>query len=68
VVKGEARQIAGRLIEEGMCVPEVAEASGVKANPLHRAIRAGRLPDDFKPYLVGKLEALGHTVTLAPAA
>jgi transposase len=44
VLQGEARQIAERLIEEGMSVPEVAEASGVKANTLHKAIRAGRLP------------------------
>jgi hypothetical protein len=32
------------LIEEGRSVPEVAQASGVKANTLHKAIRAGRLP------------------------
>lgn len=44
VLKGEARQTAERLIEEGRSVPEVAEASGVKANTLHKAIRAGRLP------------------------
>jgi hypothetical protein len=44
VLQGEARQIAERLILEGRSVPEVAEASGVKANTLHKAIRAGRLP------------------------
>jgi len=43
-LKGEARQIVERLIEEGGSVPEVAQASGVKANTLHKAIRAGRLP------------------------
>jgi transposase len=44
VLKGEARQIAERLITEGGSVPEAAQASGVKANTLHKAIRAGRLP------------------------
>jgi transposase len=44
VLKGEARQIAERLIAEGRSVPEAAQASGVKANTLHKAIRAGRLP------------------------
>ena len=44
VLKGERRQIAERLIEEGKSVPEVAQASGVKANTLHKAIRAGGLP------------------------
>jgi len=44
VLRGEARQVAERLIEEGRSVPEVAQASGVKANTLHKAIRAGRLP------------------------
>jgi transposase len=44
VLKGEAQQIAASLLEEGRSVPEVAEASGVKANTLHKAIRAGRLP------------------------
>jgi transposase-like protein len=44
VLNGEAEQIAARLLEEGRSVPEVAEASGVKANTLHKAIRAGRLP------------------------
>ena len=44
VLKGEARQAVERLIEEGKSVPEVAEASGVKANTLHKAMRAGRLP------------------------
>src|SRR6266568_3555833 len=34
VLKGERRQIAERLIEEGKSVPEVAQASGVKANTL----------------------------------
>jgi transposase len=50
VLTGEVRQIAERLIEEGGSVPEVAEASGVKANTLHKAIRAGRLPRTKKKY------------------
>lgn len=44
VLQGEARQIAERLIAEGASVPDVAQASGVKANTLHKAIRTGRLP------------------------
>src|SRR5258706_7796684 len=41
VLKDEVRQVVERLIEEGRSVPET---SGVKANTLHKAIRAGRLP------------------------
>src|ERR1035438_2253955 len=44
VLTEETRQVIERLMEEGKSVPEVAEASGVKANTLHKAIRAGRLP------------------------
>jgi hypothetical protein len=44
VLNDEVRQVVERLIEEGRSVPEMAEASGVKANTLHKAIRAGRLP------------------------
>lgn len=44
VLKGETQQIAESLLKQGMSVPEVAQASGVKANTLHKAIRAGRLP------------------------
>ena len=44
VLNGAARQIAESLLAEGRGVPEVAQASGVKANTLHQAIRAGRLP------------------------
>ena len=44
VLQGEALQIAERELAEGRSVPEVAQASGVKANTLHKAIRAGRLP------------------------
>ena len=44
VLTDEARHIVEGLIEEGKTVPEVAQASGVKANTLHKAIRAGRLP------------------------
>jgi len=50
VLKGEVRETVQRLIEEGASVPEVAEASGVKANTLHKAIRAGRLPRVKKKY------------------
>ena len=44
VLKGEAQQAAESLLQEGKSVPEVAQATGVKANTLHKAIRAGRLP------------------------
>ena len=44
VLTDEARHIVEGLIEEGKTVQEVAKASGVKANTLHKAIRAGRLP------------------------
>jgi hypothetical protein len=44
VLTDKTRQIVASLIEEGKTVPEAAEASGVKANTLHKAIRAGRLP------------------------
>jgi hypothetical protein len=32
------------LLREGRSVPEVAQATGIMANTLHKAIRAGRLP------------------------
>jgi transposase len=44
VLTEETRQMIEHLMEEGKSVPEVAEASGVKVNTLHKAIRAGRLP------------------------
>jgi hypothetical protein len=44
VVKGEAREIAERMLQEGVAVPEVAKATGILANTLHKAIRAKRLP------------------------
>lgn len=44
VLTDETRHIVEGLIGEGKTVPELAEASGVKANTLHKAIRAGRLP------------------------
>jgi len=43
VLKGEVREQAQRLLDEGSSVPEVAEALQVLANTLHKAIRAGRL-------------------------
>lgn len=44
VLTDETRHIIEGLIGDGKTVPELAEASGVKANTLHKAIRAGRLP------------------------
>jgi len=52
VLKGEALQTVQRLMEEGRSVPEVAQASGVKANTLHKAIRAGRLAGTKKKKLM----------------
>jgi transposase-like protein len=43
VLKGEARRVAESLLREGRSVPEVALATGIRANTLHKAIRAGRL-------------------------
>jgi transposase-like protein len=34
---------AQQLLDEGKSVPQVAEELNVKANTLHKAIRAGRL-------------------------
>ncbi len=48
--EGESKPIAESLLEEGRSVPEVAQASGVKANTLHKAIRTGRLPTVKKKY------------------
>jgi hypothetical protein len=50
VLKGEVRQVVEQLIEEGRSVPEMAEVSGVKANTLHKAMRAGRLPRAKKKF------------------
>jgi transposase-like protein len=44
VLKGEKLQSAQSLLQEGGSVPEVAQATGIRANTLHKAIRAGRLP------------------------
>ena len=43
VLNDEMRLTVERLIAEGKTVPEVAKTSGVKANTLHKAMRAGRL-------------------------
>jgi hypothetical protein len=50
VLKGEVRQVVEQLIEEGRSVREMAEVSGVKANTLHKAMRAGRLPRAKKKF------------------
>ena len=44
VLNGEVLENVESLLREGRSVPEVARASGVIANTLHKAIRAGRLP------------------------
>lgn len=43
VVKGEAKEQAQALLDEGYSVPEVARRSGILPNTLHKAIRAKRL-------------------------
>jgi transposase len=42
-LKGETLEGAQQLLDEGKSVPQVAEELNVKANTLHKAIRAGRL-------------------------
>lgn len=44
VLKGDRMKLVRSLLEEGSSVPEVAQATGIAANTLHKAIRAGRLP------------------------
>jgi transposase-like protein len=44
VLKGEVRERARVLLEEGRSVPEVARELKVLANTLHKAIRGDRLP------------------------
>jgi hypothetical protein len=44
VLNDEKLQSAQSLLQEGNSVPEVARATGIRANTLHKAIRAGRLP------------------------
>jgi hypothetical protein len=48
VLKGEVLQRAQQLLEQGVKVPEVARELQVLANTLHKAIRAGRLPQSKK--------------------
>jgi transposase len=43
VLKGEVREQAQQLLDEGRSVPEVAAQLSVLANTLHKAIRIGRL-------------------------
>jgi transposase-like protein len=51
VLKGEMRERAQQLLEEGRSVPEVAGELKVLANTLHKAIRDGRLPKQKKTHL-----------------
>jgi len=48
VLKGEALERARQLLEAGGSVPEVARELKILANTLHKAIRAGRLPEQKK--------------------
>jgi transposase len=48
VLKGEALERAQQLLEQGRSVPEVAQEQKLLANTLHKAIRAGRLPQQKK--------------------
>ena len=43
VLSAEVRQQAQALLDQGQSVPQVSRAIGVRANTLHKAIRAGRL-------------------------
>jgi len=48
VLKGEVLERAQQLLEQGRSVPEVAQELNLLANTLHKAIRAGRLPQQKK--------------------
>jgi hypothetical protein len=48
VLKGEVLEQARQLLQAGRSVPEVAQEVKVLANTLHKAIRAGRLPQQKK--------------------
>jgi DNA invertase Pin-like site-specific DNA recombinase len=48
VLKGEVLERARMMLEQGQPVPEVARELEVLANTLHKAIRAGRLPEPQK--------------------
>lgn len=43
VLKGEVREQAQALLDEGKSVPEVGKATGVLPDTLHKAIASGRL-------------------------
>jgi hypothetical protein len=51
VLKGEVPERAQQLLEAGRSVPEVARELEILANTLHKAIRAGRLPQPKKTKL-----------------
>jgi len=44
VLNGAVLENVESLLREGRSVPEVAQVTGIMANTLHKAIRAGRLP------------------------
>ena len=44
VLSGEVLENVRSLLQDGSSVPEVAQATGIAANTLHKAIRSGRLP------------------------
>lgn len=48
VLKGEVKEKAQALLEEGQSVPEVAQALERLPNTLHKAIRGGRLHQSKK--------------------
>ena len=51
VLNGAVLENVESLLREGGSVPEVAQATGIMANTLHKAIRAGRLPTVKKKLL-----------------
>jgi transposase len=52
VLTEEVRSVVAALLQEGRSVPEVAKTTGIHANTLHKAIRAGRLPAAEKKSLI----------------
>lgn len=48
VLKGDVKEQAQALLDEGRSVPEVSQATGVLADTLHKAIDSGRLHQQKK--------------------
>jgi hypothetical protein len=65
VLTAETLPAIEQMLAEGRSVPEVAKSSGVKANTLHKAIRAGRLRDVKKKIPLPSQTHCPHKVNAA---